>query len=227
MPHDLSTKRSSKTLSSPDRLESSCSLNQRSGWPGRETDAQSDSNCHCLHSMLRLLDEVEIKTMAIDPTAVDEILAYHRHAVGNGNEVLSCRSCCSRSEYVTLLTIVSEKLVTLSDRIVAAFICHLQGQDELENQDLVDISGEWRNGRKGMRLGEYEVETPKEWACLITAVITLQLKELMTHIRKVRAVAASTRRGVQVQGLENLEGRLKGMLVKMQQVALDGEIDED
>ena len=61
---------------------------------------------------------------------------------------------------------------------------------------------------------------------MITAVITLQLKELMTHIGKIRVVAASARRGVQVQRLKNLEGRLKGMLVKMQQVALDGEIDE-
>lgn len=122
--------------------------------------------------------------MAIDPIAVDEIIAYHRHGVGNGNEVLSCRSCCSRSEYVTLLAIVSEKVSTLSDKIVAAFICHLRGQDDLENQDVVDISGEWRNGRKGMRLGEYEAKTQKKWACLITVVITFQLKELMTHIRR-------------------------------------------
>ena len=175
--------------------------------------------------MLRLLDEVETKTMAIDPKTVDEILAYHRHAVENGNEVLSCRSCSSRSEYVTLLTIMSDKLATLSDKMVAAFICHLQGQDDPGNQNLIDDSGEWRNGKQGMRLGEYEIKTHKEWTCLIRAVITLQIKELMTHIRKVGAVTASTRRGVQVQGLKDLGERLKGMLVKMQQVRLDGEVD--
>ena len=177
--------------------------------------------------MLRLLDEVEIKTMAITPTTVDEILAYHRHAVENTNEVLSCKSCSSRSEYVTLLAIISDKLATLSDKIVGAFICHLQGQENLESQSLVDISGEWRNDKKEMRLGEYEIKTHKEWTCLITAVIALQLKELMTHVRKVRIVAASIRRGVQVQGLKNLEKKLKDMLVKMEEVGLDGEIDED
>ena len=70
----IRARREVKTLSSPVRLESSGSLNQILGWPGRKTDAQSDSNCHCLHSILRLLDEVDIKAMAIDPTAIMKFL---------------------------------------------------------------------------------------------------------------------------------------------------------
>ena len=213
-------------MSSSSGRESSGGLNQESAFAGRGMDANSESTCQCLHSMLRLLDEVEAKTLAINLTNVDEILAYHKHALGNGNGVLSCRACCGRSEYVTLLAIISDKLATLSDKMVAAFVGHVQGQDDLKHQNFIGTSGAWRNGKREMRLGEYEVESHKEWTCLITALITLQLKELMTHVRKVRVVAASTRRGVQVQGLKNVERRLRDMLVKMQEVEFDGEIHD-
>lgn len=225
--HDMISNRISGPSSSSVGRESSSGLHQGSGWAGREADAQSDSSCQCLHSMLRLLDEIEAKTMAINPTTVDAILAYHRHALGRGNEVLSCRACCGRSEYMTLLAIISDKLATVSEKIVAAFIYHVHGQDDLKSQTFVDTSGEWRTSKREMRLGEYEVETHKEWTCLITAVIILQLEESMTHVRKMRVVAASTRRDVQVQGLKKVERRLKDVFIKMQQIGSDSEINDD
>ena len=170
--------------------------------------------------MLRLLEKIEARIVPPHHAAtMDALLAFLKYALAHGNRVLGCKSCCRRSEYLTLLAIFGDRIAGLADRIATAFFerVHEQERREDERQQASAESG------SGCRLGEYEVETPKEWTCMLAAMIKLQLNGAMDYVRRMKLMAVSIGLTVQVQALEQVEQRLKNLLLRMQRVVNDAE----
>lgn len=150
---------------------------------------------------------------------IDEALAHHKVAVTQCFQVLRCTDChTARAEHISLLRRVAEKLVHLSDRIVAAYLQTPPpspgSQDQAtiaHNHTMTGSAG--GGGRKQPRafFGRYPTDED-EWECLVRVLINIRLRSLNTLLAGVRQSAGST-----VQGrLPAAETRLRTLVGHLQ-----------
>lgn len=182
-------------------------------------------SCQCQRSILHVLAEVESNILSASPSSMYATLSYQRRATAASNSILTSRICNCKIEFFGLLEILGEKITSLSEAIIAAFVRHVK-----EQNDSVDFgeSGSldkrlYRNS--AIRLGEFQVQTLQEFIVVSAAAIRLQLKYSVKFVSRTRALAISMNRLAQAQSLETLESRLKNLFTKMQRMTLDLESD--
>lgn len=72
--------------------------------------------------MVVLLEELENKGGAIDPTALESAMAFHKEALVQCDAMLRCARCSARSEHMILLTVACEKLVALCEKVLHRYV---------------------------------------------------------------------------------------------------------
>jgi hypothetical protein len=167
----------------------------------------SQSICQCLQTMVILLEELENKSRAIDPTALDSAMAYHKEALTQCNDMLHCARCSARSEYMMLLTVVCEKLVALCEKALHQYLEHIVQSPKRPGEN---------SSRQRIFLGDYEIDLTHEWEYLIKMLIVFQLRSLGRLLGKMKTQASSAIRGSQLQLLLATERRLRKMTVSLQ-----------
>lgn len=165
----------------------------------------SQSTCQCLQSTVVLLEELENKSGAIDPTALDSAMAFHKEALIQCDAMLRCARCSARSEYMMLLTVVCEKLVALCEKVLHRYLEHIAQLGPGDN-----------SSRQRIFLGDYEIDLTHEWEYLMKVVIVFQLRNLGRLLGKMKTLASSAIRGSQLQILIATERRLRRMTVSLQ-----------
>ncbi|KAJ5035527.1 uncharacterized protein L3040_007993 [Drepanopeziza brunnea f. sp. 'multigermtubi'] len=192
---------------------------------GRARSGTDPSSCQCQRSILRVLAEIESKILSAGPSNIYAILSYQRLTTAASNDILTSRICNCRVQLFGLLGIMGEKITSLSEAIIAAFVCRVKEQSESVEPGGSDAPDKRLDRHSVIRLGEYQVQTLQEFKVVSAAVITLQLNYSVTFVSRTRELAFSMNHLAQAQSLKKLESRLKKLFVKMQQLASDVESD--
>lgn len=192
---------------------------------GRARSRTDPSSCQCQRSILRVLAEIESNILSASPSNMYAILSYQRRTTTASNEVLTSRICNCRIKFFGLLGIISEKITSLSEAIITAFVCRVKEQNDSMDFGESDSPDKRLDRNSTIRLGDFQVQTLQEFKVVSAAVIKLQLKYSVTFVSRTRELAISMNRLAQAQSLKKLESRLKELFIKMQRMASDVESD--
>lgn len=187
--------------------------------PNMQTPSHSPTSDQCLQTMVFLLEELENKSSSIESTALDSGLASHKEALNHCNAMLRCAQCTTRSENMMLLAFVCEKLVTLCEKVVGKYKGQPHpGHDFLRRQgDGMTSKGGSSGCSAAVVFGDYGVDLPLEWDCVIRVLIILQLKSLGNLLARMKMMASSTVRGAQLSVLLAAERRVGNVVALFQQ----------
>lgn len=180
---------------------------------GRPRSRTDPSSCQCRRSILRVLSDVETNILSASASNIYAILSYQRRITAASNDILTSRICNCRIKFFGLLGIIGEKITSLSEAIITAFVCRMKEQNDSVT-DFGESSSSPRNS--AIRLGEFQVQTLQEFKVVSAAVIKLQLKYSVNFVSRTRELAISMNRLAQAQSLKKLESRLKELFLKMQ-----------
>jgi hypothetical protein len=128
-------------------------------------------------------------------------------------------------KFFGLLGIIGEKVTSLSEAIVTAFVCRVKGQNDSVDFGEPESPDKRLDRSSAIRLGDFQVQTLQEIKVVSAAVIKLQLKYSATFVSRTRELAISMNRLAQAQSLKKLETRVKELFIKMQRMASDVESD--
>lgn len=191
--------------------------------PSKRADSGTEApDCQCLKSMLHLLDALQIYTSTANQRYISAVLAFHKQALTASNKVLGCRTCDSRFQYIALLGIIGEKIATLCEAILTAFLrCGQNGSSRCQDPGV--NPSKLTNVEDKIRVGAFEIDTHKERKVLVAALIMLQFKNSIVYVGRTKESAVATNRLGQVQGLQKVEQKLKTLYERMQQLAPDAD----
>jgi hypothetical protein len=182
-------------------LTSQAQSNSSSGQEGNEPTLP----CICLNRVLLLADEVNLLGKA-DIDALDVALATHRDALKHSKYMLRCPSCTRRTESLTMLTLISEKMAVLCQNIAGNMPTQSSNGREEDRSRL--------NEYQDIVLGNYAVESREEYGEIIRGLLRLQVSNLMLFVEELKQVA-------QRAGSENIMRRLAGTALSVSTLAGD------
>lgn len=211
-------------------------LPELAGCPG-STAALEDSHqpeCRCLQPVVFLIDELEAGQNTVASQGLDAGLASHKEALRYGQALLDCHRCRARPEHMTILKFLTDKLVGLSEQIVAEYTRRLL-QHHTAGRDPGTAAGGMAAGGGGgdgggaecdnrntggappwpAVLGSYEVDTLREWDALVGALIGLQLEALHSLAESMKAVSRSMRWDAMYGKAAATQGRIAPMLYRV------------
>lgn len=164
--------------------------------------------------MVLLLEDLETKARHVDTAALDSILVSQKEALGRCNSVLNCPSCFLRSEYILLLGMVTERLVSLCESTVAKYLDDVNDGTPFRK---INARGNPMDDVK-VSLGGYEIETPDERVGMVRLLIVMQLQSLRKFIEGVANAVASRKEGkTQLAKVQAAEQRLAKLIQKIRQ----------
>ncbi|CAI6332022.1 unnamed protein product [Periconia digitata] len=209
------------------RQNSQVSLNDDFFAPsiGRARSRTDTADCQCRRSILRILSEIESNIVSASPSNMYAILSYQRRTTAASNDILTSRICNCRIKCFGLLEIIGEKITSLAEAIITAFVCRVKEQNDSVDFSDPDSPEKRLEHDSPMQLGEFQVQTLQELKVVSAAVIKLQLKYSITFVSRTRELAISINRLAQAQSLKKLENRLKELLLKMQRMTSEVELD--
>ncbi|KAF2677438.1 hypothetical protein K458DRAFT_395935 [Lentithecium fluviatile CBS 122367] len=147
--------------------------------------------CQCLEQSSKLVEAWEGRRHDWEHTAIDSLLNLQRQTAQQCNLVLTCEYCSTRSSSLMLPLMLCEKLV-----------CSFEHYNE---------SYLFAGAGKG-KLGDFEIQTPQEWAHVMRMLATLQSKATRDLIRRYRVVALSAGWQTQLSILVNIEERFHSIV---------------
>lgn len=170
--------------------------------------------------MVILLEDLESKARQVDTAALDSILVSQKEALGRCNSVLNCSTCFLRPEYILLLGMVTERLVSQCESTVAKYL-----DDVNEGTPFRETLADGKCHLRGKAIddcrvcfGSYEIETPNERVGLVRLMIVNQLQSLREFIEAVAVAVASRREGkTQVLKVRAAEQRLSKLIQRIRQ----------
>lgn len=128
-------------------------------------------------------------------------------------------------KFFGLLGIIGEKITSLCEAIITAFVCRMKEQNDTVDFGEPDSPDKRLDRNNAIRLGEFQVQTVQEFKVVSAAVIKLQLKNSVTFVSRTRELAISMNRLAQAQSLQKLEKRLKELFINMQRMSSEVESD--
>ena len=178
----------------------------------------SPTRCQCLWTIEVSLEELERKKRIADPAALDSILASQKKALAGGNAVLDCSTCVTRSEYVLLLGLTTEKLVTLCESTVFLYLKEVQRRSGSRTSSDSTCRSRTSSGESTkLFLGRYEIESLEEWSSLTRVLIVLQLRNLLTLLVRIKEAAVSGTNVTQLPMVKAAERRVGALIQKLRQ----------
>lgn len=177
----------------------------------------SPSPCDCLQTSVFLLEELEKKTSSTEPNVLDSVLAHHKDALNHCNTMLCCPRCTIRSENMMLLAVFCEKMVGLCEKVIYTYLRHVHIMSRRDR-----ISEEIMKSRQKLFIGDYEVDVPHEWECLMRMLIILQLRSLRSLVIRMKMIASSASRSAQLSVLHITERKIGDLMLKFRRPELGG-----
>ncbi|KAF2866143.1 hypothetical protein BDV95DRAFT_612012 [Massariosphaeria phaeospora] len=141
-----------------------------------EAANQRTRTCHCLETIVFLLEDLEGSIAVVGESSLDASLASNKGALSSCQRLLRCPDCTTRTETLMLLTFICEKLVKVCSKVVNGYAKHTE-----ESQGL----------GHSLAVGEYEVSSGREWNCLMRALILLQLRYLSEFLADMKTIGSS------------------------------------
>ena len=151
--------------------------------PKYDQSRQLESPCRCLEIVGKLLTETESKSLETDTGAVDMKLTWQKGFLQRCNTVLDCPNCLARPEYLLLLGFLTQNLTNYIEATVNMYLEDIQSQPRPSSTKSPSTSSE-RSSKA--HLGQYEVESPREWSTLMKVLIILQLQSVQKLLRSMK-----------------------------------------
>ena len=193
-----------------------------------ETQGQKPGDCECFQATLTLLEDFENVASTVNTQSIDSILSYQKKALSHCTHVIRCPACVARSDSMVLLGVLSDKLITLYEQIIARNM-----EDLLHRCSNDQIYYGNRNNGEGRRsgtctpfpptfqreqaalvtgslsLGCYRIEGQKERDCVVRVLIALQLRQVFSLLGHMQVIAERMWREPHVSALRVRKQRLK------------------
>lgn len=179
---------------------------------------KSASACRCLSTISLLLSELEQKVQPSNyPAKLDSILVFQKEALARSKSVLSCSTCSPRPEYILLLGMVTERLVTVFESTVDIHLDSVSVTQHTSSQAAANAShhhpAPCSYEASKTFFGSYEIETPDEYNRLMSVLLAMQLQTLWRFtagMKKAGELEASSTPKIQA-----LEKRVVRLLQKI------------
>jgi hypothetical protein len=126
-----------------------------------------------------MLEEIESSIRQEKPNAVDGMLSVQKQALLHGTRMIECQYCTTLSTSLLLLSLMSEKLVVLSER--AASSC----------RNIEMRSPSFRKAQK-ISLGGYEMESINEWGPVVNVLLFIQSTHLQSLLARLKNLAVTS-----------------------------------
>lgn len=218
-PSATSTKQRPGLLNPRSRIQACASL--------PETQSPKQGDCQCFQTTLVLLEGFENRASTLGTQSIDSILAYQKKALNHCTHMVRCPACAARSDYMVLLGVVSDKLITSYEQVIARNTENLL-KPPFSNQHHGD-----QNSEDGRRLGTctpfsspsdgggaalaacavtfgcYKIEGHKEWDFVVRVLIALQLQQVASLLAHMQVIAERMSREPQLAALRMRKQRLK------------------
>lgn len=167
--------------------------------------------------MAILLEDLENRVRHVDTAALDSILLSQKEVLSRCKSILKCSNCYLRLEYILLLRMVTERLVSLCESTVAKYL-----DDNNNGAPLLETTTDrkYHSPMDDVKvcLGAYEIETPGEIFGLVRLLIAMQLRSLRKFIEGVALAVASNGEGkTQVLKVQAAEQRLAKLIQRTRQ----------
>ena len=150
--------------------------------------ASNTSSCRCMSTALEILEVLEIKNSKMSLEAIDGILSFKKRALNQCNVMLECQGCNSHSQFMMLLVVICDKMVSSFERL--SLSCR-----EVHNH-ITEVGDIKRAGEgftivdgKSLFVGEYEVDLDEERCYLVRQLVMLQLRNLATFELRLKGIA--------------------------------------
>ena len=159
------------------------------------------SKCRCLNTISLLLEgRTQLPNSSVK---LDLILASQKETLARCHSVLSCSTCSPRPEYILLLGMVTERLVSLYECIIDRYLaCVSSAQLPFRHGAAAAAAtspgprNHHRNspsssGEVKVFLGNYEIDHPDEYNGLMRVLIVMQLRCLWKFVTGMKKAAES------------------------------------
>lgn len=191
--------------------------------------SQCQGECRCLHLTLSLLEGFENRELATAQQSLDSTLANHKSALDHCISMVRCPSCSTRSDYMILLRVVSDKLITSYERIVANNTENLRGRGSYENdgesESTASAFGKGYHGGsnayryRALTFGCYKIEGPGEGGLIVCVLIALQLKQMFALLAYLQSIAEGIPGESQVSAVKVRRQRVRMLSEKIKKLA--------
>lgn len=145
---------------------------------------------------LSLLETLEIERNRKNNGTVDQILRFMKRALAQCNALLDCHICITRSNFMILLVVLSQKMTSSYEVVIRILREQYDQQKQPQYFDsgpnlLEKVADDFiadaieRQGK--MRLRDYEVDWIEE-ACVFGGLTTLQLSVWRAFLHRLKTI---------------------------------------
>ena len=215
---EATTPRESFTMPRLSRTKHGEDYHLSHGSKGMSSSHDNPTRCLCLWTIRVLLEELEKNNNPADPAALDTNLSSQKQALARCKTILKCSTCVARSEYILILGLIAQRLVTSYEASVSVYMQGLQRRSSIR----VESNGIGRSQIRSEEsekvfLGHYEIDSPEEWSSLIRVIICLQLREFQTLLADMKDAAADGPKAAEMPVVRATERRIASLIYKLRQ----------
>lgn len=177
-----------------------CSLALDTSTTKKTGDSQL-GECTCIQPVVFLVDDLETKRGTT--LGVDVGLAALKEALGSAKDLLRCQRCRSKPECITVLTFLSGKLTDLCEMVAAEYWKCVTGRDMAR-----DTEGDHEDRLLPCLVGDYEVDSTREWHAVMETLLRLQLRDVDSLMSRMMGISVSMQLNFACKKLEFAQMRV-------------------
>ncbi|KAL1602689.1 hypothetical protein SLS60_006109 [Paraconiothyrium brasiliense] len=161
-----------------------------------QMDNMLTPRCHCIKTAISALEDTPALADIIAPSVVESTLEAYKRTLATYEAVLRCKRCSTSTSATVTALVVGDELVTALSRLrltVGSWLddaAHSQSRSQpspISSEDIpLLLVGEDLSTRR-ITVGAYSVDSHKEWASIISALIEMLLARLERVLMLVRA----------------------------------------
>lgn len=232
LPNSMSIQRTQTSQQRRD-LEDHQILSEDRDYPPKAICPQR--SCRCLQNIVHLLEELETRVRMTEPQAIDSVLAYQKEGLIHCSHMVQCTTCSRRLEHMTLLGLVTDKLITSYEQVIERHLMSVgRYDDKVARKDIkasspsslsfvtafsapeASVNDGYGSSSRVITFGCYRLDRAAELEQVSRVLFTLQLRQMHGLLTRMQSISEITLRGQQVPALKSREQRLKNVLDNVQ-----------
>ncbi|KAI1421882.1 hypothetical protein F5Y12DRAFT_800326, partial [Xylaria sp. FL1777] len=170
--------------------------------------SQAREPCQCLQRVLFLLEELDSEAVGTDVKELGPWLSRHKEALRCSEALLMCSLCQAKPERMTILALLTDRLIAMCENVVSAYLLTLEG--DISQRMMGHKDGAWL-----VLVGNVEIDSPHEWSALVRTMLVMQLRELDTLMAKFKDLLNSMGGGGGRRKADSTQSRILVLLEKL------------
>ncbi|KAI0538749.1 hypothetical protein GGR58DRAFT_283967 [Xylaria digitata] len=163
--------------------------------------SQTLEPCQCLQRVVFLLEEIDSEVLDADVKELGPWLSRHKEALRCSEALLVCPLCQAKPEHMTILGLLTDRLIAICGNVVTAYLLTLEGgtnHNIMGHRDVVSV-------------GNFEIDSPYEWSALVRTMLVMQLRGLDTLMIRLQSIGGEAVR----RKADSTQSRILALLEKL------------